>query len=135
MKSTSERVAQHKAGPIVAVAFAGNYPPGSLGNDCALQMISYLRSVLTKTNPVAVLFDFRELQYVWGDAIGGLAHELLLRSASFRPSVIVATGRTARSLEPLLGPRFIFGIAGTRMFGTVLEALNHLKQVVGQQTD
>jgi hypothetical protein len=50
-----------------------------------------------------------------------------------RPSAIVAGGRTARSLEPLLGPQFIFGAVGTRMFSTIPEALNHLEQVLGQE--
>jgi hypothetical protein len=106
--ATSEQIAQHEAGPIVPVAFAGDYPAGSEGNGCAAEMVSYLRSVLATTNAAAVLFDLRGLQYTWGDAIGGLALVLLReRAARIRPSAIVASGRTARSLEPLLGPRFI----------------------------
>jgi len=133
--ATSEQVAQHSAGPIVAVAFAGNYPPGSAGNDCASEMVSYLDSVLATTNAAAVLFDLRQLQYTSGDAIGGLAAALLKdRTAHMRPSAIVASGRTARSLQPLLGPQFIFGIVGTRMFSTIPDALNHLKRVLAQET-
>ena len=133
--ASSERVAQHSAGPIVAVAFAGNYPPGSAGNDCAAEMVLYLRSVLATTNAAAVLFDLRRLRYTWGDAIGGLAAALLKEGTTpTRPSAIVAAGLTARSLEPLLGPQFIFGVAGTRMFSTIPDALNHLKQVLGQES-
>ena len=132
--ATSEQIAQHNAGPIVTVAFAGDYPAGSEGNDCAAEMVSYLRSVLTTTNAAAVLFDLRGLQYTWGDAIGGLAWELREHAARFRPSAIVASGRTARSLEPLLGPQFIFGMVGTIMFSTIPEALNHLNQQLGQET-
>ena len=121
------------AGPKVAVKFAGDYPPGSNGNDCAMEMVSYLRSVLATTNAAAVLFDLRALQYTWGDAIGGLAGALLERSARIRPSAIVATGRTARSLEPLVGSQTIFGVAGTRTF-SIPEALDHLKQALGQET-
>ena len=132
--ATSEQIAQHKAGPIVTVVFAGDYPPGSEGNDCAAQMVTYLRSVLTTTNAAAVIFDLRGLQYTWGDAIGGLAWELREHAARFRPSAIVARGRTARALAPLLGPQFIFGVAGTRMFTTIPEALTHLKQLLGQET-
>jgi len=130
--ATSEQIAQPNAGPIVTVAFAGNYPAGSEGNDCAAEMVAYLRSVLATTNAAAILFDLRRLQYTWGDAIGGLA--LALREgAHYRPSAIVASGLTGRSLEPLLGPRFIFGVVGTGMFSTIPEALNHLEQVLGQQ--
>jgi hypothetical protein len=132
--ATSEQVAQHNAGPIVTVAFAGNYPPGSDGNDCAAEMVSYLRSVLATTNAVAVLFDLRRLQYTWGDAIGALAWALREGAARFRPSAIVASGPTARSLEPLLGPQFIFGAVGTKMFSTIPEALDHVQQVLGPET-
>jgi hypothetical protein len=119
----------------VAVAFAGKYPPGSAGNDCAAEMVSYLRSVLATTNAAAVLFDLRWLQYTWGDAIGGLAAALLKEgTTTIRPSALVAVGRTARSLEPLLGPQFIFGMAGTRMFSTIPEALDHLKLVLGRES-
>jgi hypothetical protein len=97
-------------------------------------MVSYLRSVLATTNAAAVLFDLRRLQYTWGDAIGGLAWALREGAARFRPSAIVASGRTARSLEPLLGPQFIFGAVGTKMFSTIPEALDHVQQVLGPQT-
>jgi hypothetical protein len=134
--ATWEQLAQHTVGPIVAVAFAGEYPPGSAGNVCAAEMVSNLRSVLATTNAAAVLFDLRRLEYTWGDAIGGLAATLLKeRTARIRPSAIVAGGRTARSLEPLLGPQFIFGVVGTRMFSTIPDALNHLKEVLGHETE
>jgi hypothetical protein len=97
--ATSEQVAQHKAGPIVAVAFAEDYPAGSEGNDCAAEMVSYLRSALATSNAAAVLFDLRKLQYTWGDAIGGFAWALQEHAARIRPSAIVAGGRTARSLS------------------------------------
>jgi len=51
----------------------------------------------------------------------------------FRPSAIVASGRTACSLEPLLGPQFVFGVAGTKMVNTIPEALNHLKHMLGRE--
>ena len=133
--ATSEQLAQHSAGPIVALAFSGDYPPGSAGNECAAEMVSYLCSVLATTNPAAVLFDLRGLQYTWGDAIAVLALVLLKEGhVPIRPSAIVASGLTARSLEPLLGPRCVFSVAGTRMFSTIPDALNHLKQALGQET-
>jgi hypothetical protein len=132
--ATSEQVAEHNAGPILTVAFAGNYPSGSDGNNCSAEMVSYLRSILVTTNAAAVILDLRRLQYIWGDAIGGLALALGVDAPRFRPSAIVASGPTARSLEPLLGAQFIFGVVGTRMFSTIPEALNHLEQVLGQES-
>jgi hypothetical protein len=134
LTATSEQILQYDAGPLVAVAFFGKYPPGSDGNQCAAEMITYLRSVLNATAAAAILFDFRALDYTWGDAIGGLAWALRVDAATFLPSAIVATGPTARALEPLLGPKFIFGIAGTKMFGSMPEAVGYLEHVLRIQT-
>jgi hypothetical protein len=98
-------------------------------------MIDYFRSVLVATNAAAVLFDFQSLQYTWGDAIGGLALPLLQAGTGHvRPSAIVAQGRTADALVPLLGPQFIFGVVGTRMFDNIPEAVEHLHRALAQQT-
>jgi len=126
-----EQILHHERGPVVAVAFTGSYPPGSQGNDHAATMVAYLRYVLSATKPVAVLFDFRALEYTWGDAIGGLALALREDSTGFRPSAIVAGARTARALQPLLGPHLPFGIAGTKMLGSMPEAIAHLESALG----
>jgi hypothetical protein len=128
--ATSEQILRQHAGSILAVAFAGKYPPGSDGNECAAEMVAYVRSVLSTTNAAAVIFDLRNLNYTWGDAICGLALALLEEHASFRPSSIVATGPTARALEPLLSPKYIFGVAGTKMFGNMPDAVGHLERVL-----
>ena len=91
LTSTSEQILSPESGPILCVAFAGEYPPGSAGNSCAAEMIAYTRSVLAGADASAVLFDLRNLRYVWGDAIGGLAL-LLKKNGVFRPSAIVASG-------------------------------------------
>ena len=132
--STSEQVALNASGPIVAVRFAGKYPPGSEGNASAAEMVNYLRSVLVATDAAAVLFDFQSLQYTWGDVIGALAWALLTPPKHVLPSAIVAQARTARALAPLLCPQFAFGIVGTRMFDNTPEALEHLQQMLAQQT-
>ena len=132
--ASSTHIPQRDRGPIVAVTFVGDYPPGSEGNECATEMVTYVRSVLSSTNATAVLFDLRDLHYTWGDAIGGLAWALREQATNFRPSAIVASGGTARALEPLLGPQFIFGVAGTKMFGSMGEAVHHLERLLDQET-
>jgi len=129
-RPTFEQVLEHERGPVVAVTFPGTYRPGSEGNDDAATMVAYLRYVLSATKPAAVIFDVRDLEYSWGDGIGGLALALFERSTSFCPSAIVAVGPTARSLQPLLDRPFAFGIAGTKMFGTVPEAIAHLERAL-----
>src|SRR5262245_46127175 len=111
LTSLSEELFRHKSGPVLRVAFGGKYPPGSDGNGFAAEMVDYLRSVLAVSNASAILFDLRNLDYAWGDAICGLALALR-KDRVFRPSAIVAGDHAARALEPLVGPRTVFGIAG-----------------------
>lgn len=128
-----EHLAETPAGPLLAVVFGGTYAPGSEGNAFAREMVDYLRSILSDRKPAAVLFDLTALDYVWGDAIGGLAIPLMEKDEEsgtrFLPSAIVATGQTARALRPLLERRFVFGLAGTKLFGTRQEAVAYLETV------
>jgi hypothetical protein len=128
------RIAKHREGPVVAVAFAGKYPPGSGGNECARDMVSHLSSVVGETSAAAVLLDFRNLDYTYGDAICGLARPLRWTESRFRPSAIVATGATAEALEPLLGPGWLFGVVGTKMFRDMPEAIAYLEEVLERET-
>jgi hypothetical protein len=131
VSASSVRIAEHQKGPVVAVAFAGSYLPGSGGNEFAHDMVTHVSAMLDTTNAVAVLFDLRNLEYESGDAICGLVWPLREGASHFRPSAIVATGGTARALEPLLGPNWLFGIAGTKMFGAMPEAVAHLEKMLG----
>ena len=109
----------------MAVAYSGHYPPGSSGNHEAQTMVAYLVYALVATEAVAVVLDLRNLEYTWGDAITRLA--LALRDdGGFRPSAILAGGRTAEALQPLLGRSWPFGLAGTRLFDTMPEAVEHV---------
>ena len=121
-----EQVLEHARGPVVAVAYSGHYPPGSSGNHEARTMAAYLLYVLVATEAVAVVLDLRNLGYTWGDEINQLALALRDKGGFFRPSAILAAGPTADALRPLLDRHFVFGVAGTRMFQTMPEALDHL---------
>jgi hypothetical protein len=116
-------------GPIVAVNLTGTFGPGSEGNPFAVEIAGYLRSTIQQTLPVAGLFDLTELDYVWGDAIAGLAMPLMVEKdpIHFLPSAIVVTGHTAQALQWLLEPRCLFGIAGIRLFSTREEAVADLQ--------
>lgn len=131
---TSELVAQHPKGSIMAVKYSGVYPLGSDGNQCAREMVAYLDSVLDD-GAAAILFDLRTLEYSWGDAIGSLAVTLARRGPSRRPSAIAATGHTSDALAPLLGAQSAFGVMGTKMFGSMVEAISHLTSALDEQTD
>ena len=117
------------------MVFGGTYAPGSEGNDFAREMVNYLRTTLHEVHPVAVLFDLTALEYVWGDAIAGLAMPLMEQDKPlhFLPSAIVAAGPTALALKPLLEPRWALGLAGMKLFGARKEALAYLEKNVYRQ--
>jgi hypothetical protein len=114
-----ELVAELGDGSMIAVVYAGHIPPGSLGNPMSGRFIDYLQNVLQETHPAAVMLDLIDVDYTFGDAICGLALAIL-RSAPQRswrmPVAIVAAGRTAAALAPLLEPNWAFGIIGAKMF-------------------
>jgi hypothetical protein len=63
--------------------------------------------VLAETQPAGVVLDLTDVDYVFGNAIGALAHPLLRIGPERRwkiPVAIIAVGRTATALAPLLGP-------------------------------
>jgi hypothetical protein len=43
LTATSEQILQHEKGPILSVAFTGDYPPGSDGNPFAAEMVACAR--------------------------------------------------------------------------------------------
>jgi hypothetical protein len=110
----------------VAVSFRGLYPPGSLGDEHAHQMRDYLAAVVAEAEPAAALLDLTALEYEFGDALGGLALPLQTRAKGCRPFCIVATGRTAEAVRPLVGPNWLIGILGGKLFETRQEAVAYL---------
>ena len=54
---------------VLVVAFHGEYRPGSKGNDDAHFMHGVASAGVEARRPNAVVFDFRDLKYVWGDML------------------------------------------------------------------
>jgi hypothetical protein len=113
-------------GPVVAISFRGAYPAGSQGNGHAAAMRDYIAGVVAEGAPAAVLFDLTGLQYTWGDGICSLAIPLRVGQQTFIPFCLVASEPTATKLAPLLGPSFLLGLAGGRLFPTRPEGLSYL---------
>lgn len=130
LSASYERIADTPKGPIVTVVFGGTYPPGSGGNEFGLQMVGFLRSALAETNAAAVVLDLLALDYIWGDAIVGLALPFVQENTGFRPAAIVATGRTAAALQPLLQPPFALDLAAMRLFDNRGAAIAHLERTL-----
>ncbi len=132
-----EQITETPGIPLLAVVFGGRYAPGSEGNEFAREMVRYLRTTLNKVQPAGVLFDLTMLDYVWGDAIGELAIPLMEKGRQgpphFLPSAVVATGQTARALQPLLQPKFLLGVAGMGLFGTRKKAVRYLEKTIRRE--
>ena len=106
-------------GAILTVTFTGRLQPGSAGNELTGQFVDDLKQIVQAHQPAAVLLDLTHLDYTFGDAIGGLAFPFLDRPRLGRwimPVAIVATGRTATALAPLLGPNWALGLVAAQMF-------------------
>src|SRR5262249_30432357 len=85
-------------GSIVAAIYGGRIAGGSSGNILARQFVEHLQNVVATAEPAGVVIDLTELDYTYGDAIGGLALPFLNRIREGRrimPVGIVATGPTA----------------------------------------
>lgn len=114
-------------GPIVEIAFAGEYPSGEVG-DHAFVMMDYVTSVVSKENPAAVLFNFTEYEYRGGDAIGQIIIPLgdPVRKV-FRPACVVALGQTAKSMQWFFEPNVMWGMEGWKLFDKVEDGLAFLQ--------
>jgi hypothetical protein len=123
-------------GSIVAVVYTGRIPIGSAGNPVALEFIRFLERVLAETQPAGVVLDLTDVDYVFGDAIGALAHPLLRLGAERRwkiPVALIAVGRTSTALTPLLGPNTALGILGAKLFADHESAVGYVKAAIRRQ--
>jgi hypothetical protein len=106
-------------GAIMTVVFTGRLLPGSAGNELTRQFVDDLNHIVRTQQPAGVVLDLTGCDYTSGDAIGGLAYAFLDRVRSRRwiiPVAIVATGRTATALAPLLEPPWILSNIGAQLF-------------------
>lgn len=125
---------QTEAGPIIEICFAGRYPPGSFGNDHANEMRMATLAAVQAHQPVAVLFNMRSLNYVWGDSILNIIHPLFDRETkTILPSCIFSSGRTSTALEEIFRISGISAMAGLEMFRDREEAFEKLKKRVGEE--
>ena len=132
MRSTCEVIGRRSDGPILHIAFAGQYPPGSIGNPTARRMREFTAAAVSEHAPAAIIFDLLELEYRWGDAICSIAQPLLGEDGMLLPARILTKGDTAAALAPLLGPNWMLGIFGVRSSETLKSALHDLLRCDGR---
>src|SRR5262249_61233823 len=92
-----------------------------------------LQNVVATAEPAGVVIDLTELDYTYGDAIGGLALPFLNRIREGRrimPVGIVATGPTATALAPLLGANWVLGLVGAKLFASRDAAVAYIRSAL-----
>src|SRR5262245_35936457 len=129
IQARSSTLMETDKGRILEIAFSGRYPPGSLGNEHAARMIELAKTIVERDKPRAVLFNLQRLNYVWGDAICGLAMTIADREyKTFLLGCVYAEGRTASALEGLFIKGWLFELAGMKLFRDRAEAEGYLKE-------
>jgi hypothetical protein len=103
---SAEVIEQTSHGPILRIAFAGDYPRGSLGNNFSGLMKDYALRAFQHHRPCAVVYDMLRLNYSWGDGLYFLVFPTLCRvqkqADSIIPSCFVATGSTHEAILSLV---------------------------------
>jgi hypothetical protein len=133
VESDTEVVRVTAQGPILRVAFSGVHRDG-VG-----QLVGdYVAEALERHQPAAVVLDFLNFKYRFGNDIGGIAMAFVRRDsdgkAGIRPTAIVATGRTAKSLMSLLQPTRLLDDFAVRFFLDVSSAVEHLRVRLESET-
>jgi hypothetical protein len=138
LKFRAEILEESSQGLILCIGFEGLYPPGSDGNEHARRMEEYVRKVVVQRQPDAVLLDMTALDYVWGDAMGGVLYAPLAEHApEFRtviPACVVATGTTAKALEWFFEDPTGFRAFGMQMFDSIHDGIAFLRRRLAEST-
>ena len=128
IQGRSSTLAETNEGRIVEISFSGTYPPGSFGNEHAARMMELAKGMIARDPPRAVLFNLRDLNYVWGDAICSLAWAIAdSERRTFLPACVYAQGRTASALVALFEKGWLFEFAGMKLFRDRAEAESYLR--------
>jgi len=90
----------------------------------------YLQEKIRELKPEAILLDFLNYKYDWGNEIMGpiLLASLDPNSTRIRPCSVLAMGRTAKALKSLLVEGNVDKILNIKLFSEKKEALEHLKK-------
>ena len=96
---------------VLVVSFFGIYPEGTLGRKHAMYISKKTISGIIEFNPEAIILDFRELTYNWGNSLLSVFQDIVLfkdgentdDEPSF-PIIIAASSKSSDGLVSLLTP-------------------------------
>jgi len=98
------------------------------------EIYSYLEKETDKHKPDAVLLNYLQYQYTFGNELGGtiMIPILNMKEKRIRPCAIVADGPTAKSLQSLMVASDIRRTINIEMFGKKEFALEYLERLLSQ---
>jgi len=124
--STTEIVWVSVHGPILRIAFSGVHRDGN-----GHQVGEHVAKALKRHLPAAVVLDFLEFKYRFGNDIGGILRawsgETSNGKPAIRPAAIVATGDTAKAFMSLLRFANVVDRFDVKCFSDVASAVTHLR--------
>lgn len=115
-------------GVILEIEFRGihnhSWPHGK-------EIYDYLEEVVDKHKPDAILFNFLQYQYTFGNELMGtiLIPICNFKQKSIRPGVIVADGPTKNSIQSLIDESMIQKVFNIVVLSNKVEALEHVKRL------
>jgi hypothetical protein len=112
------------------VAFTGVHEHG-----VGPQVGKYVEETVHQTNPAAVVLNFLEFEYVFGNDIARIQWAFFSRSAdkkhTLRPCAIVAKGQTAKSLLSLIQSGNLLRVFDIQFSESIAEAVEKLRSMLG----
>lgn len=126
LNSSCEVLGVTSQGSILRVRFSGIHKDG-VGHAVG----DYLLQVLRQHEPAAVVLDFLQFEYRFGNDIGGISQAFFRKGpdgkAVTRPCAIVATGCAAEALVSLLRPTKLLEVCGVRSCPDVRSAFDNVR--------
>ncbi len=86
---------------ILVVAFRGEYRVGSAGNDDAYFMHAVASAGVEARGPSAIILDFSDLKYVWGDMLERVYDAAPQREGSGQTFAVVVGKESREALRTL----------------------------------
>jgi len=111
---------------IIEISFSGVHDHRWPHRD---EILDYLREEMRERKPSAILINFLNYQYSWGNELFGPIFEISWDSENSRTRVcsIIASGKTAESVKNLLTNSNTLGVLDITLFDEKEKALDHLK--------
>jgi len=120
----------------IVISFSGIYPPGSSGNEFAKAMREAVAKALDTFVPDAIILDFLDLEYSWGDGIVSQVlmplYRLYSKEGKHVACCIIARDGTRMALEGLM-KNTLLEILGVEIFEELSVAVQHLADRNGAQ--